>query len=162
MKKTLCAIVLVLTIVPAAMSAQWELFLNAFGETATAYLNDSFLLMGTVADGFVADIIQKNTAHDIVTNVQKRIRIIRAKLKDVSETDIARNDRKLVVLLDNAYACMDHLAWSLAQYIKDKSPETAQRFEKQRSECLLRIQNIADFYSALPPPAEVAEPLSTR
>ncbi|MBI5249246.1 MAG: hypothetical protein HY912_07110 [Desulfomonile tiedjei] len=137
-------------------------FLNAFGETATAYLNDSFLLLGTTADGFVADIIRKDTALEIVRNVQRRVRVIRAKLRAVANTRISDVDRQLIGLLDHSYACMDHQAWALVQYINDKSPDAARRFESQRTDCLSRIKKISEFYSTLPPSPELPEPLSTR
>jgi hypothetical protein len=146
----------------AVASADPAVFLNAFGETATAYLNDSFLLLGTTADGFVADAIKKETALEIATNVQKRIRIVRAKLKAVSKAGIAKADRQLIGLLDDAYGCMDHQAWALTKYVRDKTPETAKRFEEQRNDCLQRLERVAQFYSTLPPAAQVKEPLSTR
>jgi len=138
------------------------LFLNAFGETATAYLNDSFLLLGTVADGNVADVIPKETALEIANDVQSRIRVVRGKLKAVSQAKIATSDKNLVVLLDEAFACLDHQAWALAQFVRDKSPENARRFGEQRTECLKRMDKVAQFYATLPPSAEVPEPLSTR
>lgn len=137
-------------------------YLNAFGETATAYLNDSFLLLGTTADGFVAEVIPKETALEIVKNVQKRVRLVRAKLKAVAGTRLAELDKQLIGLLDNAYACMDHQAWALIQYMEEKKPDTARRFEDQRTECLNRLKKIADFYAVLPPSPEAPEPLSTR
>ncbi len=142
--------------------ADEAVFLNAFGETATAYLNDSFLLMGTTADGFVAEIIPKATALEIVKNVQKRVRIIRAKFKAVSACRISNTDKQLIELLDEAYGCLDQQALALIQYIQDKTPDNARRFEAQRTECLDHIKKVADFYSTLPPSPEVPEPLSTR
>ncbi|MBI4963347.1 MAG: hypothetical protein HY913_08720 [Desulfomonile tiedjei] len=138
------------------------MFLNAFGETATAYLNDSFLLLGTTADGFVADILPKETALEIAKNVQKRVRVIRGKLKAVAGARLSGVDKQLIDLLDNSYGCMDHQAWALYQYVEDKSPDAARRFEAQRSDCLESLKKVADFYSALPPSPEVPEPLSTR
>jgi hypothetical protein len=162
MKTILCLCVLIVVASPPAFSSDAAIFLNAFGETATAYLNDCFLLLGTTADGFVADIIQKDTALDIAANVQKRVRIIRSKLKTVSQRKIAVVDKQLVKLLDEAYACMDHQAWALSQYVRDKSPDTARRFEEQRNSCLQRVEKVAQFYSTLPPARELPEPLSTR
>ena len=163
MKKILLLLVVVVALSPAVLSASdREIFLNAFGETATAYLNDAFLLLGTTADGFVANIISKETAGEIARNVQKRVRIIRAKLKAVSASPLVDADRKLIGLLDQAYACMDHQAWALYQYLEDKNPDTAKLFEEQRSACLIRVNRIAEFYSALPPSPELPEPLSTR
>lgn len=156
------AVLAVILLPQIVQAADQTVYLNAFGETATAYLNDSFLLLGTTADGFVADIIPKETALEIVKNVQKRVRLIRAKLKAVSGTHIADVDRKLIGLLDNAFACMDHQAWALIQYIQDKSPDAAGRFEAQRVDCLKRLKKIAEFYTALPPSPELPEPLSTR
>ena len=65
-------------------------------------------------------------------------------------------------VLDNAYGCMDHQAWALIQYIQEKTPDTARRFEGQRTDCLSHMKKIADFYSTLPPSPEVPAPLSTR
>jgi hypothetical protein len=147
---------------PMVRGSDQAVFLNAFGETATAYLNDSFLLLGTTADGFVADIIPKDTALEIARNVQKRVRVIRAKLRAVANTRISDVDRQLIGLLDQSYACMDHQTWALLQYVNDKSPDTARRFESQRTDCLSRLKKIAEFYSTLPPSPELPEPLSTR
>ncbi len=163
MKRTACLFIFISLLCPTmSRGADEAVFLNAFGETATAYLNDSFLLMGTTADGFVGDIIPKGTALEIVKNVQKRVRVIRAKFKAVSASRISPADKQLMELLDNAYGCLDHQAWALIQYIQDKTPDTARRFEAQRTDCLNHIKKIADFYSTLPPSPEVPEPLSTR
>jgi hypothetical protein len=162
MKKLLWLSIALMVFCTPAAGSDAALFLNAFGETATAYLNDSFLLLGTTADGFVADIVQKETALEISSNVQKRVRIVRAKLKAVVKRKMADLDRQLLGLLDNAYACMDHQAWALTQYIQDKTPDSARRFEEQRTDCLKRLEKLAKFYSSLPPAAEFKEPLSTR
>lgn len=163
MKRVTCLLSLcVFLFPPVAWSSDQAVFLNAFGETATAYLNDSFLLLGTSADGFVADIIPKDTALEIVRNVQKRVRIIRAKLKAVSNTKISDVDRQLIGLLDQSYACMDHQSWALMQYLNDKNPDSARRFESQRTDCLNKLKKISEFYSTLPPSPELPAPLSTR
>jgi hypothetical protein len=163
MKPIICLLSLCLLVsTPTAHGSDQAVFLNAFGETATAYLNDSFLLIGTTADGFVANIIPKDTVLEIVRNVQKRVRVIRAKLKAVENTRISDVDRQLVRLLDHSYACMDHQAWALMQYVNDKSPDAARRFESQRTDCLGRLKKISEFYSTLPPSPELPEPLSTR
>ncbi len=162
MKKVLFLLLTVWLSCPVAYSADWALYLNAFGETSTAYANDSFLLLGVVADGFVADIVQKDTGLEIVQNVQKRLRRVRAKIRSVSQTRIAEVDRQLLDLLDKAYACLDHQAWALAQYMNEKAPETAKRFEEQRTVCLEQIEKIAQFYAKLPPAPQLFEPLSTR
>jgi hypothetical protein len=163
MKQIICSLVVVAVLSPLSIwASDRELFLNAFGETATAYLNDSFLLLGTTADGFVADIMPKETAREIAKNVQKRVRIVRAKLRAVAGSPLAEIDRKLIELLDKAYACMDHQAWALGQYVDEKSPEKARLFEEQRINCLDRVKQIAEFYSTLPPSPELPEPLSTR
>lgn len=136
--------------------------INAFGETATAYLNDSFLLLGTTADGYVSDVIPKDTALEISRNVQRRIRIIRAKIKIIDSSQMSLIDRKLLNLLDNSFLCMDHQAWALMRYIQDKVPENARKFESHRADCLGRIRKLADFYSEFPAPPELPAPLSTR
>jgi hypothetical protein len=159
MKKILCTIVLLL-VIPATALADERLLLNAFGETATAYLNDAFLLMGTTADCFVADVIPKNTTLQIVANVQKRVQVVRAKFKAVSKIPISEMDRNLILLLDSAYTCMDDQAWALQKYVKEKTPDSAKRFEDTRKECLKKIEEVSTFYSKLPPLAE--PPLSTR
>jgi hypothetical protein len=163
MKRIAGLLILILLLLPqTSQGADEAVFLNAFGETATAYLNDSFLLLGTTADGFVADIIPKKTALEIVQNVQKRVRVIRSKFKVISASRISKADKQLIGLLDNAYGCMDHQAWALIQYIQEKTPDTARRFEGQRKDCLSHMDKITAFYSTLPPSPEVAEPLSTR
>ncbi len=154
--------VLLLCTIPFMAHADRTIYLNAFGETATAYLNDSFLLLGVTADGFVADIVPKDTALEITRNVQKRVRLIRAKLKAVAGTKIADVDKQLIGLLDSAFACMDHQSWALIQYFEDKSPDNAKKFETQRTDCLSKLRKVADFYMALPPSPETPEPLSTR
>jgi hypothetical protein len=136
--------------------------INAFGETATAYLNDSFLLLGTTADGYVSDVIPKDTALEISRNVQRRIRIIRAKIKIIDSSQMSLIDRKLLNLLDDSFLCMDHQAWSLMRYVQDKVPENARKFESHRADCLGRIRKLADFYSEFPAPPELPAPLSTR
>ena len=163
MKKILCLGLLVCILMPFnAAGSDKAVFLNAFGETATAYLNDSFLLLGTIADSYVADIITKENALEFAKNVQKRVRVIRGKIKAVSATRIAEVDKKVLVMLDNGYGCLDHLAWALVQFVEDKNPDTRKRFADQRTECLERFKVIAEFYASLPPSPEVAEPLSTR
>jgi hypothetical protein len=162
MKSTLISLLLFLTVCGTASASDRVLFLNAFGETAVAYLNDSFLLLGTMADCVVADIIEKERARQIVGNIQKRVRVIRAKLKAVSQSRIAEVDKQLIKLLDKAYACMDHQCWALTQYVEDRSPQTGKLFHDKRNDCLQRVEEIAQFYAALPPPPELPEPLSTR
>jgi hypothetical protein len=163
MKRIACLLILIsLLFPPISQGADEAVFLNAFGETATAYLNDSFLLLGTTADGFVADIFPKEKALEIVENVQKRVRVIRAKFKPVSASRISSADKQLIKLLENAYGCMDHQAWALIQFIQEKTPDNARRFEGQRTDCLRQMQKILDFYSTLPPSPEAPEPLSTR
>ncbi len=163
MKRIACLFIFISLLCPTmSRGADEAVFLNAFGETATAYLNDSFLLMGTTADGFVGDIIPKGTALEIATNVRKRVRIIRAKFKAVSASRISNADKHLIGLLDNAYGCLDHQAQALIEYIQDKTPDTARHFEAQRTDCLNHIKKIADYYSTLPPSPEVPKPLSTR
>ncbi len=163
MKRTIQILCIVILVAAAGLSqANQQVYLNAFGETATAYLNDSFLLLGTTADSFAADIIPKETALEIAKNVQKRVRLIRGKLKAVAASKLADTDSKLMALLDSGYACMDHQSWALIQYMEDKTPDNARKFESQRTECLSRLKKIAEFYMTLPPSPEAAEPLSTR
>ncbi|MBM4327618.1 MAG: hypothetical protein FJ118_10705 [Deltaproteobacteria bacterium] len=162
MKRFIWLFVVLLVVCPSAHSADWAVFLNAFGETATAYLNDAFLLIGATADAFVAGIIDEQTAVDHVTNVQKRVQIIRAKIKAVSDARIAEVDRQLLAILDGGYACLDHEAWALVQYVKEKSPASAKRFDEQRTACFERLRTVADFYAKLPTSPQLPEPLSTR
>lgn len=162
MKRVFCISLLILVVIPTAEAADSAVFLNAFGETATAYLNDAFLLLGITADGYVANIVKEEAAAEIVTSVQKRVRVIRAKLQAVARCKIAEEDRQLINLLDKAYACMDHQAWALSQYVEEKSPQNANRFEEQRNDCLQHVDSIKRFYSSLPPRSQVSEPLSTR
>lgn len=164
MKKFLTAVLILFVLIPfvARASDEKALLLNAFGETATAYLNDSFLLLGTTADGFVSEIIPRETALEIAKNAQRRVRVIRAKLRAISSMRMAEIDRQLIGLLDGAFACMDQQAWVLSQYVADKNPEAAKRFEQQRVSCLEKIGKIGEFYATLPPAPELPEPLSTR
>jgi hypothetical protein len=142
--------------------AETSLYLNAFGETAAAYVNEAYLLIGTVADGYTADITGKETALEMARTLHKRIRLVRGKVKAVSTTRVADVDARLLKLLDNTYGCLDHQASALIRFIEEKSPDTARKFEAQRTDCLDRLKKLADFYSALPPSPEAAEPLITR
>ena len=73
MKRILClAIICALFSLPTVEAGDSELFLSAFTEAATAYLNDCFLLLGTTADGLVAEILPKETALEYTKNVQKK------------------------------------------------------------------------------------------
>jgi hypothetical protein len=162
MKRFVWLFVVVLVVCPSAQGADWAVFLNAFGETATAYLNDAFLLLGYTADGFVAGFVEEREAVDTVTNVQKRVQIIRAKIKAVSDARIAEVDRQLLSILESGYACLDHEAWALVQYMKEKSPAAAKRFDEQRAACQERLRTVADFYAKLPTSPQLPEPLSTR
>jgi hypothetical protein len=164
MKLVICSAIIFLIFLPCAVQAAGDsqLFLSAFTEAASAYLNDSFLLLGTTADGLVAGILPKETVLEYTKNVQKRIRVIRAKLKAVSQRRITDLDRQLIGLLDKGYACMDHQAWALIRFTEERSTETAGNFEDQRKQCLECIKTVAGFYSALPPAPELPEPLSTR
>lgn len=146
----------------AVFGGDREVFLNAFGETAKAYLSDAQLLLGTTADGFVAGHISQDTAKGIAENVQTRVRIIRSRLKAVADCRIAEVDKRLIDLFDKAYACMDHQAWAFLQYVQEKTPETSRRFNEQRTGCLPTFRKIDEFYSTLPPAPELPEPLSTR
>ncbi len=163
MKQVFCWVTLIIIVVPSTVQAgESELFLNAFGETATAYLNDAFLLLGTAADSFAAQILPKENAMEIPKNVQKRVRIIRAKLKIASQQPLSYTDRQLIGLLDSSYACMDHLSWALMRHVEENSTTTSQRFNNQRIECLERIKKTESYYSSLPASPELPEPLSTR
>jgi len=164
MKLILCSAMIFLMFLPVSVQAAGdsELFLSAFTETATAYLNDSFLLLGMTADYLVSEIVTKEAALEHTINVQKRIRVIRAKLKAVSQRRITDLDRQLIRFLENGYACLDLQAWALVKHIEQKSTQTAKNFENQRTQCLERIKTLKSFYSALPPALEFPEPLSTR
>jgi hypothetical protein len=162
MKKLPILAIILMTMTQPAVARDCAVCINAFGETATAYINDAFLLIGTTADGYVADIMKKDTALEIVKNVQKRVRIVRSKIKDVSRCRISESDRRLMGLLDEAYACLDHLTWALTEYVQDKTPESTRRFDQQRGNCMLRLEAVGRFYTSLPPSPELPEPLSTR
>jgi hypothetical protein len=164
MKPILCSAIIFLMFLPVTVQAAGdaELFLGAFAETATAYLNDSFLLLGMTADYLVSEILPKEVALEHTINVQKRIRVIRAKLKAASQRGITDLDRQLIRLLDNGYACMDVQAWALIKHMEQRSAQTAENFENQRTQCWERIKAVKSFYSALPPAPEFPEPLSTR
>ena len=155
-------VLMIMLVTSTGYAADQGALINAFGETATAYLNDSFLLLGATADGFVSSVIAGDTAMEITRNVQRRIRIIRAKIKMIDSPSLSLIDKKLLNLLDNAFLCMDHQAWALMRYIKDKLPDNAKKFESYRTDCLERIKKLADFYSEFPAPPELPAPLSTR
>jgi len=138
------------------------IYLNAFAESSTAYLNDAFLLLGSIADNLMTEALSPETALDMAGNIQKRIRMVRAKVRLVMLTKIKPLDRKLLTLVENSYACLDQQAWALMKYIQEYTPSTAKKFEERRAECLSRIQSVAGFYAGLPPAPELPEPLSTR
>jgi hypothetical protein len=145
-----------------SFAANDQVFVNAFAEAAVAYANDSFLLLGTIGDAFAGTIIPNENAIETVQKVQKRIRVIRARLREVSNAGLSYNEKRFTAMLDGSYACMDHLAWYLIQYIKQKTPENSQKFENQRTACLEKLKTISNFQSTLPRAPELAEPLSTR
>jgi hypothetical protein len=147
---------------PNATSADPHVCLNAFRETAVAYMNDAFLLLGTGADAFTADVIPKEQAVNMTANVQNRLRIIRAKFKAVAATELSGDDRRLLLLVDDAYACMDREAWALLQHLRSKSRDSAKRFDDIRRECLQKIEQVAAFMGDRPAAPKVQEPLSTR
>jgi len=164
MKLIFCSVMISLVFLPCAVQAAGdaELFLGAFTETATACLNDSFIMLGMTADYLVSEILPKETALEHTINIQKRMRVIRAKLKAVSQRHITDLDRQLLRLLENGYACMDLQAWALVKLIEERSTQTAKNFENQRTQCWERIKILKNFYSTLPPAPELPEPLSTR
>ena len=53
------ALTLILSHPALPLDREKALFLNAFGETATAYLNDSFLLLGTTAEDYAAAVFHQ-------------------------------------------------------------------------------------------------------
>lgn len=156
------SIVVMVAVTTLAHAADSGVFLNAFGETATAYLNDSFLLLGTAADGFVANIVSRDNALEIGKNVQKHVRIIRAKLKAVSGASLSDMDRQLIGHLDQASACLEQQAGALVQYAEEKNPDSARRFDTARGDCIKRLKKIAEYYSTLPPAPGAPESLNTR
>ncbi len=164
MKLIACSIIMFLAFLPCSVQAAGdaELFLGAFTQAATAYLNDCFLLLRTTADESVSEILPRETALERTKNIQKRIRIIRAKIKAVSQRRMTDLDRQLIRLLDNGYGCVDLLAWALIKHIQEHTVQTAKNFDDQRLQCRDRIETLGGFYSALPPAPELPEPLSTR
>ncbi|MGC9028050.1 MAG: hypothetical protein ACP5LD_00105 [Desulfomonilaceae bacterium] len=139
-----------------------NIYLNAFIETSSAYLNDAFLLMGAVSDAVMTEHLSAEAAAETIANVQKRLRIVRAKINAAQLTRVRLSEKKLLSLLDRSYACLDQQAWALLAFLKDHTPASAKRFEGQRTECLERIQRVSAFYAGLPPAPELPEPLSTR
>ncbi len=139
-----------------------KIYLNAFLETSTAYLNDAFILVGVISDSVMTEGASPDVAAEIVSNLQRRLRTVRAKIRGVLLTKVSLAEKQLLSLLDKSYACLDHQTWSLLIFLKDNAPESAKRFETFRSECLERIQAISDFYAGLPRTPELPEPLSTR
>lgn len=147
---------------PQAISADSDVCLHSFREIAVAYMNDAFLLLGTVADAYTADVVPKEQAVNMTAAVQNRVRIIRAKFKAVAATSLPEDDRRLLLFLDDAYACMDRQAWALLQHVRSKSQDSAKRFDEIRRECLQKIEVVAGFLVDRPPASKVHEPLSTR
>jgi hypothetical protein len=164
-KKMLCcaAVCICMIFAPRANAADIKnIYLNAFLETSSAYLNDAFLLVGAVSDSVMTEHLSPETAAETITNVQKRLRIVRAKINAVMLTRVGLAEKKLLSLLDRSYACLDQQTWALLTFLKDNAPASAKRFEGLRMECLERIQGVSSFYAGLPPAPELPEPLSTR
>jgi hypothetical protein len=159
----LLATALIILLPPHVFCSDAEVSFEAFKETAVAYMNDAFLLLGTVADGFTADVIPKEQAVGMTGAAQNRLRIVRAKFKAVGAAALPNDrDRRLLLMLDETYGCMDRQAWALLQYMRAKSRDSAERFEELRKECLEKIQQVAAFLINRPSPPKVQAPLSTR
>ncbi len=135
---------------------------DAFAQTATAYANDSFLLLGMVGDAFVTGALDKSSAVQTVANIQKRIRIIRAKINLVEAAMHSGNRSKWLKILDSVYTSLDQQAWAITKYIDDKTPVNAKRFNAIRNECLEKIKDLARFYASTGASVELPAPLSTR
>jgi len=142
--------------------ADQQTLTDAFAQTATAYANDSFLLLGMVGDEFVTGALDKSSAAQTVANIQKRIRMIRAKINLVVASMNLGNERKWLKILDSVYTSLDQQAWAMTRYIDDKTPANAKRFDAIRGECLEKIGNLAQFYASAGASVELPAPLSTR
>ncbi|MCX5872655.1 MAG: hypothetical protein NTY51_05375 [Deltaproteobacteria bacterium] len=161
-RESFLAFCIVIAMAGSSLSADQSILIDAFAQTATAYANDSFLLLGVVGDQFVTGTYDKDSAAQDVRNIQKRIRIIRAKINLVTGSINSKPDKKWLKVLDSVYICLDQQAWAMTKYIDDKSPSNARRFESIRSECLVKIKNLAQFYGSLGASDELPAPLSTR
>ncbi len=163
-KMLFCAAVCVCMIVASRANAAdtQNVYLNAFLETSSAYLNDAFLLVGAVSDAVMIEHLSPEIAAETITNVQKRLRRVRGKINAVLLTRVGLSEKKLLSLLDRSYACLDQQTWALLTFLKDHTPASAKRFEGLRAECLERIQGLSAFYAGLPSAPELPEPLSTR
>jgi len=154
--------IIILLMAGFSCAADQSALTNAFAQTATAYANDSFLLLGMVGDQFVAGSLDGGAAAQTVTGVQKRIRVIRAKINLVLSWANSDQDRKWLQVLDNVYICLDRQAWAARKFVDDRSPASAKRFETFRNECLDKIRNLSQFYESLANSEELPAPLSTR
>lgn len=163
-KMLFCALFLALLIFASCANADdaKKVYLNAFIETSTAYLNDAFVLVGAISDSFMTESTPTEAATATITNLQRRLRIVRAKIKGILLTRVGLTERKLLSLLDSSYACLDQQTWSLLTFFKENTPASAKRFEGLRIECLEKVQAVSTFYTSLPPAPELPEPLSTR
>ena len=78
-------------------------------------------------------------------NIQKRMRVIRAKLKAVSQRRITDLDRQLIRLLDNGYACMDLQAWALIRLMEKQIHANRQEFREPEDPMLGTNQDRQEF-----------------
>ncbi len=153
---------IMITMMAHSAFADQQTLADAFAQTATAYANDSFLLLGMVGDEFVTGALDKSSAAQTVTNIQKRIRIIRAKINLVLASLNLGNERKWLKILDSVYTSLDQEAWAMNRYIDNKTPAHAQRFDAIRVECLQKIRDLSQFYASTVGSDELPAPLSTR
>ncbi|MFH0959941.1 MAG: hypothetical protein V1897_14705 [Pseudomonadota bacterium] len=136
--------------------------IEAFSQTATAYANDSFLLLGMVGDQFVSGIFSKESAIRTVSGVQKRIRIIRSKINMARGIAKTEQEQKWLKMLDGIYVCLDQQAWTLSKYLHENIPVNAKRFDELRNNCIEKLNILEQYYASLGSPDELPAPLSTR
>ena len=159
-----CIFVIVAVIAMTGLSLGYDeaAVIEAFSQAATAYANDSFLLLGMVGDQFVSGIFSQESSISTVAGVQKRIRIIRSKINLTRGMAKTERDRKWLKMLNGIYICLDQQAWAMSKYVNEKTPANAKRFDDLRNNCLEKLNLLEQYHASLGFSKELPAPLSTR
>jgi hypothetical protein len=136
--------------------------IEAFSQTATAYANETFLLLGMVGDQFVSGIFSQESAMRTVVSVQKRIRKIRSKINLALGMAKTERDRRWLKMLDGIYICLDQQAWAMSKYVNEKIPARAKHFDDLRNNCIEKLNFLEQYHASFGSSKELPAPLSTR
>lgn len=161
-RKCLLAIIIVTAIAGTSHGSDESALIEAFSQTATAYANETFLLLGMVGDQFVSGIFSQEAAMRTVVNVQKRIRKIRSKINLALGMARTERDRKWLKMLDGIFICLDQQAWAMSKYVNEKIPARAKHFDELRNNCIEKLNLLEQYHSSFWSSEELPAPLSTR